>query len=190
MKGPEVVDEDVENAQNQDEQNGAELGFESDNNHDTSDQPDEDDQHAPEAPVARKDESNEEEDKQHATCELDVHLTVLFVHLGKAGWRKPLANPRVRQNHEETTQDGQVAEEEVEVENQAVSESLSDDDTEKTGHGILAMLPHNDEERRRGHGDYVDDQEYVGDARRDCVSLSAIALFYPPGSCGVYILCL
>jgi len=109
MQSPEVVDKDVEDAQNKNEQNRTELGLEADNNHDTRDQADQDDENAPEAPVTRKDEADEEEDEQHATSELDVHLTILLVHLRQTGRRKPLTDPGVGQNHEKTTQDGQVA---------------------------------------------------------------------------------
>jgi len=60
---PEVVDEDVEDAQNDNEQGGAGLGLKTDNNHDAGDEADERDDDAPDGPLAAEDEADEEEDE-------------------------------------------------------------------------------------------------------------------------------
>jgi len=174
VKCPKVVDQNVENTQNQDEQDGAELGLEAYNHHDTSDGADQNDHDTAKAPFASEDESNKEEDEQHATSQLDVHLAVLLVELWQTGWSKLLANPRVGKNHQETTHDRQIAQEEVEVENESVAEGLSDDDTEETSDCILAMLADNDQESRGCHSDNVDDQEEVGKAGWNCDSQSLL----------------
>ena len=78
---PEVVDEQVEDAEKYNEQHSAELGLESHDDHNASYGSDQDDQDPPEAPVACKDESNKEEDQEHTSGELEIHLAVLLIHL-------------------------------------------------------------------------------------------------------------
>ena len=119
---PEVVDKDVENAQDGDEDDGAPLGLETNNDHHAGNETDHDNRHATNAPLAGEDEANEQENEQHATGELEVHLAVLLVELGQAGGRELFADPAVGQDHEQAAHDTQVAQEEVEVEDQAVAE--------------------------------------------------------------------
>lgn len=78
--------------------------------------------------MASKDEPDEQEDQQHAPGELDVHLAVLLVELRQAGGDEPLADPRVRDDHEQAADDAEVAEEEVEVRDEAVADCLGDYD--------------------------------------------------------------
>ena len=91
--GPEVVDEQIEDAQDDDEQDGAELGLEADNHHDAGAGAKDADNDAPDGPLAAEDEADEEEDEQDAACELKVHLPVLLVDLWEPGKRLGLANP-------------------------------------------------------------------------------------------------
>ena len=70
----------------------------------------------------------------------------------------------VGENHEETADDGEVAEEEVEVEDEAVPEGLRDDDAEETHHSIFGALAGDDHDRADGHGDHVGGQEEVREA--------------------------
>ena len=105
MEGPEVVDQDVEDTEDQDKQDGAELGLEAYDDHDTSHSADQNDNDATEAPLAGKDKSNKEEDEQHATSQLDVHFAVFLVELWQTSWGEPLTNPRVGENHQQTTHD-------------------------------------------------------------------------------------
>ena len=97
---PEVVDKDVEDAQDGDEDDGAPLGLETHNDHDAGDESDHDDRHATNAPLAGEDEANEQENEQDAAGELEVHLAVLLVELGQAGGRELFADPAVGQDHE------------------------------------------------------------------------------------------
>ena len=165
---PEVVDERVEDAEDDDEQGGAELGLEADNDHDAGDEADEADNDAPDGPLAAEDEADKEEDEQDAAGELEVHLAVLLLELGQAGKGLGLAHPRVRQHHEQTAHDGQVAQEEVEVEDEAVAERLGDDDADQAADGVLGVPADDDEGGAGGHGEDVDEQEDVGEATGDC----------------------
>jgi hypothetical protein len=49
------------------------------------------------------------------------------------------------EDHEETTDDGEVSEEEGEVKDEAVAESLGDDDAEKTANGVFDEAAGDDE---------------------------------------------
>lgn len=165
---PEVVDEQVEDAQNDNKHYSAPLGLESDNDHDTSHGTKKNDNQSPEAPLACEDEANKEENEQDAAGKLKVHLTVLFVELGEAGWGELLAHPAVGENHQQASHDRQITQEEVEVEDEAVAEGLSDDDAEQAAYGVLAVLADDDHEGRGAHGDDVGDQEKMSEARGDC----------------------
>ena len=165
---PEVVDKDVENAQDGDEDDGAPLGLETNNDHHAGNETDHDNRHATNAPLAGEDEANEQENEQHATGELEVHLAVLLVELGQAGGRELFADPAVGQDHEQAAHDTQVAQEEVEVEDQAVAERLGDNDADQAHDGVLAVLADDNHEGGGEHGDNVDDEEEVCDACRNC----------------------
>jgi len=166
---PEVVDKDVEDAQDGDEDDGAPLGLETHNDHDAGDESDHDDRHATNAPLAGEDEANEQENEQDAAGELEVHLAVLLVELGQAGGRELFADPAVGQDHEQAAHDAQVAQEEVEVEDQAVAERLRDDDADQAHDRVLAVLADDDHEGGGEHGDNVDDEEEVCDSGGNCV---------------------
>lgn len=164
---PEVVDEQVEDAEDDDQKSGAELGLEADNDHDAGSSTKEADNDTPDGPFAAEDETDKEEDQENATSKLEVHLAILLIKLGQTSESLGLANPRVGKNHDETSNDGQVAEEEVEVENQAVTESLGYDNGNKTGNRIVGVLADDDESGTGNHGKNVSQQEEVGDARWD-----------------------
>lgn len=164
---PEVVDKQVEDAEDDDQKSGAELGLETDNDHDAGSSTEEADNDTPDGPLAAEDETDKEEDQENAASKLEVHLAVLLVKLGQTSESLGLANPRVGKNHDETSNDGQVAEEEVEVENQAVAESLGNDNGDEAANGIVGVLADDDESRTGNHGNNVGQQEEVSDASWD-----------------------
>lgn len=168
VQSPEVVDQKVENAENNNQHDGAELGLESHNDHDACDESEQADADSPEVPVAAEDEANEEEDEQDTASELEVHLAVLLVKLGETSRSKLLADPRVGKDHEKTSHDGQIAKEEVEVEDEAVAETLEDNDANETKDTVVGVLSCNDHNGADSHGDYVYDEEEVGEAVGDC----------------------
>lgn len=164
---PEVVDKDVEDAQNGDENDGAPLGLEANDNHNASNKTDQDDRNATNAPLASENEANEQEDEQNTASELEVHLAILLVELGKTGGSELFADPAVGKDHEQTAHDAKVAQEEVEVEDEAVAKGLGDDDANQADDGVLAVLADDDHEGGGEHGDDVDDEEEVGDTAGD-----------------------
>lgn len=113
---PEVVHEDVENAQDEDQQNGAKLGLESDHNHDASHEANQRDHDSPQRPLAAPDEADEQEDQEDTSCKLEVHLAVLLVNRGQTSKSLSFPDPGVRQYHHKSTNNGQIAQEEVHVE--------------------------------------------------------------------------
>jgi hypothetical protein len=168
VQGPEVVDQKVEDAEDDDEHNGAELGLESNDDHNAGNEPKQANTDPPEAPVATEDEADEEEDEQDTTSELEVHLAVLLIESRETSRGKLLADPRVGKHHQEAPHDGQVAQEEVEVEDQPVSKTLEHHHTDEAEDAVVRVLSCDDHDGADGHSDYVRDQEQVGEAVGDC----------------------
>lgn len=137
VESPKVVDDEVEDAQNEDQHHSAPLGLESHNDHDASNEAKDADSDPPEAPVTLEYEANEQEYQENAAGQLEVHPLVLLIDLRKACGGKPLPDPRIRQYHEQSSHDGQVAEEEVQVEDQTITNALQDDDTDKSENAVV-----------------------------------------------------
>jgi hypothetical protein len=53
---------------------------------------------------------------------------------------KSLTDPTVAENHEKATNNRQVTKEEVQIEDETVTESLSDNHTDETDNGIFRVL--------------------------------------------------
>lgn len=85
-----------------------------------------------------EDETEEEENEENSTKELEVFLAILIVdpHRWHTDQVRLFSRESVRESHEESTDHGEVAKEEGEVENQAVSETLRDDNTEETDSSV------------------------------------------------------
>ena len=77
---PEVVDQEIENAQDHNEHDSTELCLEAYHDHDASDESKECNNDSEEAPCTAKDESNEEEDQKHSASKLEVHLAILLIY--------------------------------------------------------------------------------------------------------------
>jgi hypothetical protein len=184
---PEVVDQNVEDTQDENKQRRAPLGLESNHNHDTCDQTNDGDHHSPDGPLSAEHEADEEEDEEHTTRELEVHLAVLLLNLGQASEGLGLANPRVRQDHQETTHDREVAQEEVQVKYQAITESLGDDNTDETGDGIFGVTAGDDQGGASDHCDDVYDEEEMGEAVWNCSCVIVSKML--PRSFGALSLC-
>lgn len=113
---PEVVHNDVEDAQNHDQDDRTPLRFEPNSNHHARHAAHNDDKNAHNAPVARKDETHEQEYKQYSPRQLEIHLAILLIKARKACRGELLAHPAIGEDHEESTHDAKIAEEEIEVE--------------------------------------------------------------------------
>lgn len=164
---PEVVNQNVEYTQQDHQQNSAPLGLESHNDHDTRHKPEQANNHAPQAPLTGKHEADKKEDQEHPTGKLDVHLAVFLIKLGQAGGHELLAHPRVRQHHEQASDDTQIAEEEVKIEDETVTEALGDDHAEQAEDGIFRLFAGDDQEGAYRHGDNVEDKEGMREAPWD-----------------------
>ena len=148
--------------------NGAELGLEANNNHDASPGTNDGDGHTPDGPLAAEHEANEEEDEQDTACKLEVHLSVLLVELGQASKSLGLTDPGVRKHHQKTADNRKIAEEEVEVEDEAVSKGLGHNNAHETSHGVVRVFSDDDKDRACTHDNNVAEQEEVRDAGGNC----------------------
>lgn len=148
---PEVVDEEVEDAENHDQETGAPASLEADNNHDAGTQAEHRDDDTCQGPLALNDETDEKEDEQHSAGQLEVNLAVGLAQAWKAGKDVLLGREAVRENHHETTNDGKVAKEEVEIENETVSETLDHNNTEQCTDRDLGVFAQDHSRRSSAH---------------------------------------
>lgn len=166
---PEVVHQEVKHRKYKHEHRRTKLGLEPDHNHDTRHKAEKADQNPPERPLARENKSGEQENQQYAPCKLEVHFTVFLVHLRQACGRKLLADPTVGENHKETANDGQIAEEEVGVEDEAIAESLGNNNAHETTDGVRGVFAGHHEEGADSHGYDISEEEEVGYTPRYCL---------------------
>lgn len=155
--GPEVVDQQVEHTEDDHQHDRTELCLEPNHNHHAGHKSKQAHNHPPDPPLPCENEPDEQEYQQHPARELEVHFTILLIHLWQPSWCEPLADPAVRQHHQKPAHDAEIAEEEVEVEDEAVPEGLGDDYAEETEDGVFAMFPDDHESGTGHHGENVDE---------------------------------
>lgn len=76
MDRPPIVDKHVEDAQKSDQEASGPFCLESNSDHDTGSQSDNGDEHSGERPVSLEDESNEEEDEEDSTGQLEAIISM------------------------------------------------------------------------------------------------------------------
>lgn len=164
---PEVVHEQIENAQQNHQQDGAQFGFESYHHHDAGNQANQAHDDSPKAPRSGKHEADEKEDEKYPSTKLDIHLPILLVHLRQSR-KDPFADPAVGQDHEEPAHDGQITEEKVEIEDEAVAQGLGDHHPNQANHSVLGVFADDDHCRADTHSNDVGEEEKMGYAPRNC----------------------
>ena len=165
---PKVIHKHIEETQQDHQQDSTPFCLEPDDDHDTGNKSQQADENPPEPPLAREDESDKKKDEQNTTGKLDIHFAILLVELWQPGWNEPLAHPRVRNHHQQTANNAQIAEEEVQVSHETVCDGLGDHDTQEAGNGVFGAFADNDQERAHRHGDHVHEQEYLRDPPWNC----------------------
>lgn len=165
MYGPPVIGKHVEHAENEDQERSGPFSFEANGNHGTCGETDDRNEDASDGPGALDDESEEKEDKQNTSgeeeanktksvrkivvCSSDVCINLLFLPVGLTNrWNASKCSlptqHGITEDHEQTTDDTQVPQEETQVKDKTVSEALNDDDGEKTCDGIFGVTFGND----------------------------------------------
>ena len=158
---PEIVHQNIEHTQNHDQNDRTPLRLKPHHNHHTRHRPKRNHDQPPRAPIPGKHKAHKQKNQQHAPRELEVHLAVLLVDLRQAGGGELLAHPAVGEDHEQAAHDAEVAQEEVEVEDEAVAEGLGDDDGDEARDGVLGVAAGDDEGAAGDHGADVEDEEEV-----------------------------
>ena len=154
MDAPPRVDGKVERREDDDEVQGALARLVPDGDADARDEARDADKALGNAALAVEDEAEEEEDEEDAAEELQVLLAVLVrdAHGRQVGHdRRLLLRERVGEGHEEAADDRQVAEEEGEVEDEAVTEALREDDAEQAARRVHRVPLGDDGRRAREH---------------------------------------
>jgi len=86
---------------------------------------------------------------------LEIFPPVVLSHAGDAGEKFLSRAQSVTEDHQQATDNGEVAEKEVEVEDETVTEALDNDDTEETADSIFRIALPNDRGRAGQHGEDV-----------------------------------
>jgi len=82
---------------------------------------------------------------------VSLFLSVVLADGRKSGERSSAGDHRVTEDHKQSTNDTQVAQEEIEVENESVTESLDDDNTEKSANSKFGVFLRNNGTRTGKH---------------------------------------
>src|SRR5690606_20812738 len=118
-------------------------------------------------PLSREHKANKQKHEQHTASKLEVDLLVLLVDLREAGECEALPVEGVGEHHEEAANDRKIPEEEVQIEDESITERLSNYHTEQSTNGVVRALSSNDESGARQHGHDVEEEEHVGDSPRN-----------------------
>lgn len=148
---PPVVDDDVKEREDNNERPTGPLGLEPNSNHRTGAEAEHAHYRASDAPCPLEDKAEEEEDEEDATGKQEVLPAVVLAERGQTGKACVARDHAFREDHEETTDDREIAQEEVEVEDETVAEALSNHDTDKTGDREFGVAFCDDRARRRHH---------------------------------------
>jgi len=161
MHAPPVVNKHVEHAQNHHEEDGGPLGFEADGYHPAGTETEKGDDHSCDAPCALDAEPEEQEDEEDTASEQEIFFAISFTDRREASKELPSRDHRFTENHDESTDDAQITEEEIEVEDEAITEALDDDYTEETTYSILGVALRYNGTGSDKHGEDVQKQEKV-----------------------------
>jgi len=134
---PPVVGESIENTENDNEEGCGPFGFETDGHHGAGGKSEDGDEQPGNGPFTLNDESEEEEDEKDTTRQEEVFPSIGLANGRKSGEEFFTSDHGVAEDHEETTNDAEVTEEESEVEDETVAETLDDDDGQKTGDSVF-----------------------------------------------------
>jgi len=182
VDAPPVVGEHIEDAQNDNEEDSRPFGFETNSDHAAGGETKERNEHPCNAPCTLDDESEEQEDQEDTAGKQEVFLAVIFTDRRKPSEELLSRDHRFAENHDESTDDAQVAEEEVEVEDEAVSKTLNNNYSEETTDSVFCEALRYDGTRSDKHGNDVHEQEEMRNAPREVsVSLEIPDLVIPLG---------
>jgi len=141
---PPVVGENVEHAQNEDKECSRPFRFESNGDHGTSPESNDGDKYANESPLSLKDKSNKEENEEHTSGEKEVFLSIGFADAWQTSKELFASDHGITENHKEATDDTEVTQEEIEVENKTVAKALDNNHSQETSNSIFTVTFKND----------------------------------------------
>lgn len=164
---PEIIDKEIEDAQDDHQHHRTPLCLETHHNHHTSHESEQTNDHSRNTPITSENKPDEQEDQQDPPGKLDVHFAVFLVYRRQPRWGKPFAHPGVAENHEKPTHNAEIAEKEVQVKYKTVAESLGNDHTKEAEYSPIGVLADDDKGRTYKHGDDVDGEEEMREAPWD-----------------------
>lgn len=160
VNAPPVVDEHIEHGQQKDEERARPLGLETHGNHATRAQTDDGHKDPSNGPIPLDYEADKQEDEENTASELEAvikmtsesiqcvcngckHLllsAVVLIQRWDAGETRFPFGHGFAEDHQQSTNNRQVAQEEVEVKDETVSEALENDNAEESTDGNFCEL--------------------------------------------------
>jgi len=159
MERPKVVDQNVKDRQNDDKEDSAVLGLETNDDHDGCDGSNDGYKDSPESKFTRENEADKQENQENTSTQLDIHLLVTLVQSWKSSSHQSLSDPRFGQNEQKTTDDRQISKKEVEIKDESITNALHEDDSHQNSGSVFGLTASNHIYRGHGHGNDVEDQE-------------------------------
>lgn len=164
MHAPPVVHDDIEDGEEDDQECGRPLGLETHGDHDAGGEPDQREDQSCKGPLSLEGDSDEKEDQKDSACQLEVFLAIIVAQIGKSRKEGPTSDHRIGKDHEETSNNGEVAQEEINIKDETVTKALQDDDTQKTANCDLRVALGDDGTRGSQHGEDVQKEENLRNA--------------------------
>lgn len=129
MNAPPVVNEYVEDGEEDDQESSRPFRLESKDNHDTSRQTNEGKCETNKRPLSLESNSNEKEDEKYTSGQLEVFPPVVITQARQSCKVVLALNHGFRKDHEKSANDGEVAQEEIDVKDETISKSLKYNDS-------------------------------------------------------------
>jgi len=159
MHTPPIVGEHIKYAQHEDQKGSGPFGFEANSNHNASTKSKDGNEYATDTPFTLKDKAKEQEDKENAASQKEVFFTICFADRGEASEQLLSGDHRIAEDHEQATNNAQITEEEVEIEDETITEALDNDHRKQTSNSVLCVFLENDRARSTEHGNHVEYQK-------------------------------
>ncbi len=170
MEVPPIVQSNIANWKEGDENPSRPFGFETDNNHETSDQRKYGDKKSQEGKFTSENEAHKKKNEQNSSRQLNVHALVILRQGWNSGKQALLARGvGISEQHKKTSNDREGAEKETGLKNQTVADGLGENNGKQAPDSIFSISFGDRESRAHKHRNYIEEKKNLsGEPRKAC----------------------